>query len=468
MTKEHHNPWLHPAGEGGEERSEPAATMGIVEDDAVTSLILSEQARRHGFRPLLMSNGAEVRQRCAMAQGKPPWDILVLDLGLPDCDGLDLLKELEREHPEIPCVVLTARDRAADAVSAIRSGAIEYAVKPFEPEGFFQLARAAYDRSRLEQAMPGSGSPAWCGLGFPWKSKAMISVGEMFRHAVATRSPVLIEGKPGVGRYALARRIHSSGPGGKRSELAEVECGSLEEVSLNLMISGGEVVTPGLQEIHTRKRGLFSRSLPSTLLLRGIESLPAVCQATLCNAMESGTGNCRVIAVTGLPFDELIAREDSSHDLLYLLAAVRIAIPGLRLRREDLTPLFDKVLSDVCVRLGIRRPDLTRHAWAWVKDHHWPGNIAELKWVLNTIMARGPVLEIDSKELEERSAAWLSDREAGGQSSEGRRLDDLARVALIEALKLSGGNRRRVAAKLGVSLRTVYNMLERHGLKGRL
>ena len=446
----------------------PAARIGIVEDDSITGLMLSEQAKRHGFLPLLMSNGSEVRQRCAMAQGGPPWDVLILDLGLPDCDGLDLLRDLKREYPEIPCLVLTARDRAADAISAIRSGAIEYAVKPFDPEEFFRLARAAYDRSRVEQATSAGVSPAWCGLGFPWKSKAMIGVDELFRHALTTRSPVLIVGEPGVGRYALARRIHSAGPGGKRSELAEVECESLDEGNLNLMISGGEVVSPGLQEIRTIRRGLFSRSLPSTLLLCGIENLPSVCQTTLCKAMESGTGNCRVIAVTGLTFEQLIALEHSSHDLLYLLAAIRITIPGLRLRREDVTPLFDKVLSDVCVGLGIRRPGLTRRASAWVRDHDWPGNIAELKWILNDIMLREPGREIDTKDLEVCSAAWLADREVGGQGSEGRRLDDLERVALIEALKLSGGNRRRVAAKLGVSLRTVYNMLERHGLKGRL
>ncbi len=468
MTQETGNPWLRAdrgSGDGGEG---PPATLGIVEDDGVTGLILVEYARRHGFLPVLMSNGAEVRQQSAMARGRRPWDVLILDLGLPDCDGLDLLRELKQEHPEVPCIVLTARDRAADAVSAIRAGALEYAVKPAEPEALFQLVRAAHERSRLESSVPGVAPPAGGGLGFPWRSKAMINVDELFHHAVAARSPVLIEGEAGVGRYALARRIHSSMPGSRRRDLVEIECGSVAGEILSMTVSGGEIVTPGLQEIRIRKKGLFTRSLPSTLLLRGIENLPADSQAGLGKAMEAGTGNCRVIAVSGLPFHQQIALEHSCQDLLYLLAAIRIELPSLRRRHEDLLPLVEKVLSEVCIALAIRRPTLSRRAWSWVMDHDWPGNMTELEWVIHSILSKGPVDEIDSGDLEEGASAWLSGMETDGGSGEGGRLGDLERVALIDALKLSGGNRRRVAAKLGVSLRTVYNMLERHNLKGRL
>lgn len=465
-SQEELNPWQRLGAQlSGWSEASPA-TLGIVEDDGVTSALLSKLARNFGFRPEVMANGGEARRRFTEAGKAAPWDLVVLDLSLPDCDGLNLLQEIKLHHPELPCMVLTSRDKAADAVKALRSGAAEYSVKPIAPQEFFSQARMILEKARWEATLRNDRAAIGADFGFPWKSKAMIGVKELFRHALTTTVPVLIEGEVGVGKYALARGLHHRSHGGE-GDLVEFTGGEFDEEAFNLAVYGGEVLSSGLQEIRTRRRGLFSQTRPSTLLLRGVEHLPLVSQERLCRALEAGTGRCRVIAICDRPMEELVAQDGAFSDLFYQLAAVRIPLPGLRLRQEDLLPLAEQVLSEVCVRQGRRRPGLGRAAARWLRDHDWPGNISELRLVIEVALEESEGPEIDDVALAKGAEKWRGDFQARKAQSAGRKLDDLERAALVNALKASGGNRRRVATKLGVSLRTVYNMLERHGLKGR-
>ena len=460
------NPWQRMGAQlSGWSEASPAK-LGIVEDEGVTSLLLAELARNFGFQPEVMANGGEARQRFTQAGKAAPWDLVVVDLSLPDCDGLELLQEIKLHHPEMPCMVLTSRDKATDAVKALRSGAAEYAVKPIEPKEFFSQARMIVEKARWEAALRNDRASIGSDFGFPWKSRAMIGVKELFRHALTTTVPVLIEGEAGVGKYALARGIHHRSHDGE-GDLVEFSGGEVDEEAFNLAVFGGEVFATGLQEIRTRRRGLFSQSRPSTLLLRGVENLPLACQERLCRALEAGSGRCRVIAMANKPLEELVSLDGSYGDLFYQLATLRIPLPSLRLRQEDLFALAEQILSETCVGQARRRPGFGRAAYRWLKEHDWPGNISELRLVIEVALELTSGAEIGEAALASGAERWRADFHARKVQGAGRKLDDLERAALVNALKASGGNRRRVATKLGVSLRTVYNMLERHGLKGR-
>jgi DNA-binding NtrC family response regulator len=460
------NPWQGLGAELSGWSEALPAKLGIVEDDSVTSLLLSELARNFGFQPEVMANGGEARQRFGQAGKAAPWDLVVIDLGLPDCDGLNLLQEIKLHHPEMPCMVLTARDKAMDAVKALRSGAAEYAVKPINPQEFFSQARMVLEKARWAAALTNDWAAIGSDFGFPWKSKAMIGVKELFRHALTTTVPVLIEGEAGLGKYSLARGIHHRSHGGE-GELVEFTGGEVDDEAFNLALYGGEFMAPGLQGIRTRRRGLFSQSRPSTLLLRGVENLLLASQERLCRALEAGSGRCRVIAITDKPLEELVSLDGVSSDLFYQLATLRIPLPALRLRQEDLFALTEQTLSETCVRQGRRRPRLGRAACRWIKEYEWPGNISELRLVIEVALELTSGAEIGEAALASGVEKWRADFQARKAQVAGRKLDDLERAALVNALKASGGNRRRVATKLGVSLRTVYNMLDRYGLKGR-
>ncbi len=467
------NPWQDHPNELSQPRDAVPVRLGIVEDDEASSMLLAELARKFGFQPEVMGNGRELRQRISQTRGTFPWDLVVLDLGLPDCDGLSLLQEIKQRYPDVPCMVLTVRDKARDAVMALRSGAAEYAVKPIEPTAFFTAAKMIVAKARQDGALPRNG--ALNGrhamahvLGFPWKSKTMAGVNEMIRHALSTTVPVLIEGEPGTGKQTLAHGIHRRIHGGE-GELVEINAGQVEEKAFNLAIYGGDVITLGLQEIKAETRGLFRQTRPSTLLLREVERLPLSCQERLCRALEEGTGRCRVLAIANQSLDESVLLEGAFVNLFYQLATLRITLPPLRVRMEDLIPFAEQLITEICVRQGWRRPGLDRAACRWLRDHDWPGNIPELRAVIQEALERTTREgNIGEAALAMGLEKWRADFRAEKIQRAPRKLDDLERAALVEALKASGGNRRSVAAKLGVSLRTVYNLLDRHGLKGKL
>jgi DNA-binding NtrC family response regulator len=202
------------------------------------------------------------------------------------------------------------------------------------------------------------------------------------------------------------------------------------------------------------------------LVLLDVDQLAPMSQALLNRALEAGSGACRVVATTERSFEELSVRDQSFTDLLFLLAASRIVLPPLRLRRDDLLQLFENVLSECCVRTGRRRPQLDKKAVLWIHDHPWRGNLVELREVIKRLLEAevGPV--IGQEDLIRCAEEWRAEQTESVAVRDGRSLDELERVALYEALKESAGNRRRAAAKLGVSLRTIYNMIERHGFKG--
>ncbi|WP_353566940.1 sigma-54-dependent transcriptional regulator [Haloferula sargassicola] len=431
--------------------------IAIVEDDPVSSSLLVQLVRKSGFTGIPFASCREVEVAIAEPDQACPWDMMVVDLGLPDGDGQGLLEQVKRRFPQLPCIVLTARDRAEDAVRALKNGAVDYVVKPYDPERFFALVRKVAESHEpdVEELLD---------EGYAWRSPAMLRVRELFRQAAGSHRPVLIEGEPGVGKRRLAARLHELS-GSTVAGWLDVDCAVMPPQEFMARVFGGEYVNRAGAALSAK--GLLNARQPSTLVLRHVEALPADCQRHLTEALGNGyaTGPCRVVTISSRPVQELLGVAELDPDLVYRLSVLHLPVPALRERRVDLVKYWEFVLSGHSVKHRLRCPRLDRSAREWIADHPWPGNLHEVRASVEEVMADSQGGEISARQLTAKQRTWS--RQLGDASTERdrNRMHELEREALIQALRAVGGNRRRAAKALGVSLRTIYNMLDRHELR---
>ncbi len=433
--------------------------MAIVEDDPISADLLFQTSRHFGFEPLVMECGEQVNLAFEAAGGECPWDVMVLDLGLPDCDGHEVLKRVRDRFPRLPCVVLTARDCADDAVRAMKGGAVDYVVKPFDPEGFFEKVTRLVDGSASEES-------GLCHDGFAWASPSMLRVAELFRQASGSRRPVFIEGEAGTGKSRLAMQLHEAAGGGPDSWL-ELDCSVVPPAEFMARVFGGEMTAAGSGVLVTRLPGIMNARQPSTLMLRRLEALPEICQRRLLAALKQPAvaDACRVIVHSERTLRDLLGTAELDADLVYMLSILHLALPPLRERSQDLVNLWEFRLAEHCIRHRIRRPALDRPAQEWIADHAWPGNLEEMSLSISEVMTDREDGPITARELEEKQKIWSAQLSGSLAEREQNRLRELEREALVQTLRAVKGNRRRAAKTLGVSLRTVYNMLDRHQLR---
>lgn len=443
------------------------ASVLIVEDDPSTADMLSLFAAKQGLVPEVCGSACEARHAL---EGAP--DAVVLDLSLPDEDGLDFLERTVRRHPSLPVFVLTARNNASDAVTAIRCGALDYFVKPFDPMQLFGAIRGAvFPHGEAQRQVYGKALE----LEIEWESRAMREAMAVARAAAATGEPVLLLGEPGTGRRTLASAIHHAGA---RTALPfrHWVASQGDDLDSGARLFGTEY--DGGAGRRLRRRGLIEEVGAGSLLLEEIDRASERIQLWLLEMLESerycrlgGERFSRVdsrLMFSGTPeLREAIARGRYRIDLFHAMSGLLLELPPLRERIEDLPRLVESLLTEIALSQGSQRQRVTRSFMEELADRDWPGNLDELRSTIrhaSAVAGKAPI-----------SSSHLPQQAGGRMVTEGAvvladfkvpvRMDDLERRSLVAALDACGGNRRRAAKRLGVSLRTVYNMIDRHGLK---
>jgi DNA-binding NtrC family response regulator len=428
----------------------------IIEDDAITAKLLSVYARQHGFSPIVSPDFVS-----AKSMDWKRFSALLLDIGLPDGDGMELLCRAQREHPTLPCFVLTAIDKAEPAVVALKAGAVDYFTKPFDQRQIFTSIQAVLRNPPSPRTAPPA-SPD------PWKSEAMVAANRQALEAAATGVPVLLIGNPGTGKRAFANFIH------RRSSRAAmpfitVDASALDEISLELELFGGE--SRHASGSFVRKRGKIEMCQGGTLYIHEIEHLPLSLQARLCEALElkgndpRGTG-FRLIASSRSDLGGQFRRNLMRHDLFYRLSTAPVHLPSLCEATEDIPTWCERLLTEICIHHQRRRPQFTKGALEALVDFPWPGNLDQLRQTLEQVLMQSTRKLIGIEDLPAEISAGGSPASMETTAlPQAARINDLEQAALIAALNTFNGNRRRTAKRLGVSLRTVYNMIDRYGLK---
>ncbi len=435
----------------------------IVDDDRLLCRSISEY---------LGGWGLDVRTANSIAEGaetvaKMKVDLVLLDQKLPDGRGLDLCKPIIRSNEQCKIIFITAFPSFDNAVRAIRVGAHDYLSKPFELEELSLVLDRSLRTIELEQV-----EQIHC-YNRQKKNRENIFVGEsagadavrsMIDMAVRSRSPVLITGETGAGKGVVARAIgyHTRGTS---TAFISINCAALPENLIEAELFGHE--KGAFTGAEKSRKGLFEMADGGTLFLDEIGELPLHLQSTLLGVLDSGRikrvggdhfrqVDTRIITATNVPVETAIAEKQFRQDLYYRLGVIRIHVPPLRERPEDLMPLCMHFLQQLSPETGaaISETELRR-----MQRYGWPGNVRELK----NIIERSILFRQGHELYPSRLLGTTTTEEPGTQNTSAPAvlpLEEVERRHITEVLKQVSGNRTRAAACLGISRSTLMRKIK--------
>jgi len=452
----------------------------IVDDEPGLRQSLGLLLSGAGYEVVSERNGREGLDR-ALAES---FDLLLCDVRMPELDGIEFLRAYQEKGGTGLVVMMSAYGREDAAIAAMQEGAYDYLPKPFRPDEVILTLKKAEERERLRydvarlkarldgpDGMGGGVVPAG---GMVAESPALRNVLDVVARVAAHKTTVLITGESGTGKEVVARAIHRASPraGGP---FIGINCAAIPESLLESELFGH--VRGAFTGAVGDKPGLFEQAERGTILLDEIGEMPLPLQTKLLRVLQeseirrvgdqrSRKVDVRVLAATARDLEVDAKTGSFREDLLYRLNVVAIHIPPLRQRREDIPALALHFARLAGQRLG-RRLGLSRAAVEWLQGQSWPGNARELEHTIERagVLTDHEILEPqDFRPAEPRGGAGTLS--ANGTPPTLRDTLDVAeRTAIAEALAAAGGNRREAATRLGVSLRTLFYKIARHGLE---
>jgi len=427
----------------------------IVEDDETIGLGLRSFFEGRGYNVILTAAGREGRD---IALRELP-DLVVLDLRLPDCHGLDVLKEIKDEYPEIAVIVMTGYGEVAEAVRAMKLGAEYYFQKPIDLEELAVMVEKGVGLRRIRQE---AGLLRESPYPIAGRSAHIQGLLHMINLLAANPSTtVLIQGETGTGKEVVARNIHASSSRGLKP-FVEINCAAIPEQILESELFGYEA--GAFTDARKTKQGLIELADGGSLFLDEIGDMPLQAQAKVLRALESRTVkrlggtrditvDVRVIAATNRDLSLLIREGRFREDLYYRLSVMPLVLLPLRERPEDI-PLIAGFFLDEMRRAMARHeaPDFSGEAMASLCAYHWPGNVRELRNVVerSLILCNGRMIGLEHLHLPA----------AGEGGGKGLTLAETERNHIRHVLGLAGGNRTKAARMLGVARSTLNEKLK--------
>jgi len=432
----------------------------VVDDEEGIRSFIGEVLRGEGYQVTLAADGQEAVD---LLDGHS-FHLMISDLKMPRLDGMELLRKVRAEQPEMEVIVLTAHGTVESAVEAMRLGAFDYLQKPLSgPDELRLVTSRALERRRLLEdnrrlALHGE-------VEMVATDPAMRKVSQQLAKVAPTDASVLLEGESGTGKEVAARRLHALSPRRERPFVA-VNCAALSAELLESELFGHE--KGAFTGAVARKRGRFELADGGTLFLDEVAELKTELQAKLLRVIEErsfervgGTRiievDIRLVAATNRNLKAEIEKGRFREDLYHRLAVFPIHLPPLKDRPADILPLAEQLLVGIGRRLGKPGLALDGESRRVLRAHDWPGNVRELANVLEraAIMAEGKLIAAGN--------LLLVQFERERPSLDGN-LKDLERQAIVRALEATGGHRKKAAQRLGIGLRTLYDKLKEYDI----
>lgn len=428
----------------------------VVEDEPVTRRIWCKMLESKGVSAIPCNSLQDCRE--ALAHSSSPAAALVA-LKLSDGDGFEILRYIKTHHPWIHCIVVTGSVDAGDARSAFKAGAGDFLTKPVDAKKLYAALMATPPLTDTKQ-------PTATSTEQPWKSSLILELVKQSVIAARSNCPVMIIGEKQTGKTRMAHSIHSES-GGTDGSLVVIDVAAQSADELKVRLFGKDLET-AFGKI-TSTPGLLHRLRGSNLLLKNIESLPPLLQVRLVEWLESeveiddrNQSRCRLITTTTANLPKFLEDGKFRSDLFYRLTVYQLRMPQLAERSEDISILCGLILTRLSITRRRSRPTISRAAEEALADYRWPGNFGELMEVLEVafLNCRGGVINVEDLPIRFRQEAEMED--VGDLPDPDSTLNEITKANLLSALEACGGNRRRAAQRLKISLRTVYNMIHRY------
>ncbi len=454
----------------------------IIDDERPILMTLEALLRRHGYQ---VDTAPNASQGLKLLKTKSH-ALVLLDLQLPDGDGLETLDRIKTELPDLPVIILTAHDSLHNAIESMKRGAYHFISKPYAPEELlsliekalekqFLLREAAQLREKTEQlekrleiarAQP---TPIF-------KSKPMREIEELIDAMAPSDANVLVVGESGVGKEVIANMIHARSRRAKKP-MVKLNCAAFPQTMIEGELFGylKGAFTGAVNDFP----GMIATADGGTLFLDEISDMPADLQTRLLRVLQEHEyrhlgsteilkADFRVIASTNRPIAQALSENRLRSDLYYRLNTFQIEMPPLRERKEDIPPLIALFLRQFSQQLGKPEPDIAPEAFQKLLDYAWPGNVRELQNAIEyaVVLARQGLIGVKELPAEIQLPTALQQTGRGAPARTGvQSLDDVERNTILQALAECHGNKKKAAELLGIQRPTLYNKMKRYAIE---
>ncbi|MCE9615273.1 MAG: sigma-54 dependent transcriptional regulator [Lentisphaerae bacterium] len=450
----------------------------IIDDEPLIRWSLRERMQAEGFDVSEAPDG----QTAKRAMERETIDLILLDLRLPDVDGMTLLGKARAVLPQVPVIMMTAFSTIATAVEAIKLGAYDYVSKPFNMDELALVVKRALEAAALQQALHtriDAEKEKFGLLNLVGTSAAMREIAGMIRKVTRSSSTtVLLRGESGTGKDLIARVIHYESDRANQLFM-NVTCTALPDALLESELFGHE--KGAFTDAKSQKKGLFEVADGGTVFLDEIGDMSPTLQSKLLQVLEykafkrvGGSADIevdvRIIAATNRDLESAVKQQAFREDLYYRFNVLPVFVPPLRERREDIPILAEHFLSQLS--RDMKREDLTisPDAIDKMEQYDWPGNVRELRNVIERAILLCETGNIETDDIlvgkgHGRAPAHAR-RHAVLLPEKGCSLDEVEKELVRQAITRTSGNRTRAAELLGISRDQVRYKMEKHGLGG--
>jgi DNA-binding NtrC family response regulator len=451
----------------------PKGSILIIDDEQEIRESLEQLLKLEGYRPASASTAQEGLKKAE----ENLFDVVLLDISLPDLNGLEVLKSIKRDSPDTGVIMITAYDSGQAAFQASKEGAHSYITKPWDNERVLLEIRNALDKSRLQlenvqlrRALKRFALPNIVG-----KSERMQKVMDLITQVAPTRATLLILGESGTGKELVAKTIHATSPRADRP-FVPVNTGSMPVDLLESTLFGH--VKGAFTSAIATKRGLFEVADQGTIFFDEIGTIGVETQAKLLRVIQErefmrlgGTEtikvDVRILAATNADLRKLVQENKFREDLYYRLNVISIPLPPLRDRKEDVAPLAEHFLRKYSHENGREGLRFSPEAMKMLMDYDWPGNVRELENTVEraVVLSSGPALGPDllPEQFSQNHSGVI--RSFPAENLEGRSLFDIMeaceRRIILEVLEKSGWSQTEAAERFKIPLSTLNQKIKR-------
>jgi DNA-binding NtrC family response regulator len=455
-------------------------TILVIDDDPLIRKLLQTLLVKAGYHVVTAEEGASGIAQAARVEPQT----VVLDMDLPDMNGLEILQKLKTNHPQLPVVMLTGQTDLQTAIKAIQQGAYNYLTKPFQNDHFLITIQHAVEQDELlnemKQLRKKAGSSPAVGriLG---KSQAVQDLIGQIQKVADSQLTVLIQGETGTGKELAARALHEES-GRRDHPFVAIDCGAIAENLLESELFGHE--KGAFSGADRKKEGQLVLAHGGTLFLDEVGNLPLGLQSKLLRVLQerqvrpvgashSQSIDVRFIAATNAPLEEEAKAGKFRQDLYYRLAEFTIQLPALKDRREDILILAKRFREEACVELKRTVSSISPKASEMLSAHDWPGNIRELRNVIRQAVLLTPDFEIHEEQIKHLlktsktapslvevtvPAGW-SLKEIGVNA-----VEEAEKQAISHVLRSTQGNKSHAAKILKTDYKTLHVKIKKYGL----